>query len=109
MRKTDYFGTFLDTLNSSGSAPRGPLIKGAPRAASAAEPTNTLELETVLQVLPGEPGSEISIVDLARTLGVGLTQLVPLLKMAETNGLVRNNRGQFSLTEMGRQAAIPAS
>jgi hypothetical protein len=107
VRKTDYFGTFLDTLNSSSAAPRRPAIKSAAASSSAASATSEpeVELERVLKLLPREADAEISIVALSKALGLGLGPTAAVMKTAEANGLVHNNRGQFSLTDLGREAA----
>lgn len=110
MRKMDYFGTFLNTLNADRPAPRRPLAKMAP-ASSVADSAAAADddIESVLRLLPREPGAEISIVELARMRGVGISGAAAVLQTAESLGLVHNNSGQFSLTVLGRQAAEPAA
>lgn len=100
-KNLDYFSTFLETLgNSAAGQPttRRPLIKGLPAAEALPD------LETLVSVFPARPGS-LSLVDLARTLGLSLSTAALAMRQLSEVGLVENDRGAFRLTEVGAEAA----
>jgi hypothetical protein len=109
MRKMDYFGTFLSTLNSdapaSGARPgKAPSSSAATSGSSEAGGVFDADIESMLRLLPTEPGAEASIVDLSRRRGFSLNQTASVLRTAESMGLVHNNSGRFSLTGLGLEA-----
>lgn len=102
MRKTDYFGTFLDTLNSSTGTSRMATSQSRVALALGAQP---LSIDAVLKVWPTEAGEEMSVVEVAKTFGASLDAAAGALRTLESHGLVQNNKGMFRLSPKGREAA----
>lgn len=92
--RTNYFGTFLDTLN----APRRAAGSGAGAA-------SVPDLDTVLKIWPTAPKAKLSVADLAKALDLSVTTSADALIQLERVGLAANNAGAFSLTPAGIEAA----
>jgi len=90
--KTNYFGTFLDTLNAPARGPSG-------------TPASVPELDTILKIWPTAPKARMSVADVAKVLDVSVTTSVEALTQLERVGLAANNAGVFALTPAGIEAA----
>jgi len=90
--KTNYFGTFLDTLNMPTPAQSGvpsPTVKGA------AAPT----IETLLKVWPEKEA--MTVADVADTFNLSVDAAADLLIKAQGAGIAANRAGKFNLTPVG--------
>ncbi len=90
--RTNYFGTFLDTLN-------------APRRTAGAAGGSAPDLDTVLKIWPTAPKAKLSVADVAKALDLSVTTSADALIQLERVGLAANNAGAFSLTPAGVEAA----
>ncbi|WP_203076679.1 hypothetical protein [Falsiroseomonas ponticola] len=105
-RKTDYFGTFLESYkaNTASTAQTG---YSAPRSSNAPEPVAEREppIDAVVKIWPQGPGAEMSVIEVAKTFGTSLSAAASALRSMENIGLAVNRGGTFVLTELGKKAA----
>lgn len=92
MAKTNYFGTFLDTLNMP-----------APGQSSQAQPRPTLSLDALLKVWP-DPDAVMTVGEVASAFKVSLDTAADVLLKAREFDLVTNQAGKFTLTGEGMKA-----
>jgi Mn-dependent DtxR family transcriptional regulator len=93
--KTNYFGTFLDTVNAASSTrlqPPSPVMRDA------TAPT----LDTLLKVWPEQ--DSMSVADVAGTFNLSVDTAADLLLKLQATGLADNKAGRFKLTPTGLQA-----
>jgi Mn-dependent DtxR family transcriptional regulator len=90
--KTNYFGTFLDTLN-------------APRRTAGTAGRSAPDLDTVLKIWPAAQKAKMSAADVAKALGISVTAAADALIKLERAGLAANKAGAFLLTPAGVEAA----
>lgn len=104
-RKTDYFGTFLESFKAN-TAPSTSVGSTVPRSVTPAEPTTEREppMDAVLKIWPRDTDATVSVVEIAKTFGVSLTMAASVLRSMADVGLVSNRGGSFTLTELGQQA-----
>jgi hypothetical protein len=88
--KTNYFGTFLDTLNMPAPGQGGGQAPQAPT------------LDSLIKVWPGK--EPMTVVDVAGALNLNLDTAADVLLKAQAAGLAVNKAGKFTLTPTGFDA-----
>ena len=103
-RKTDYFGTFLDSYSANTRVQTRVTALGATPTAEPA-PEREPPMDAMLKVWPTDPDASMSVVSVAKTFGVSLNTAAAALRGMADVGLVENRGGSFVLTGLGREAA----
>ncbi|HTI02188.1 MAG TPA: hypothetical protein VL752_14660 [Acidisoma sp.] len=100
--KTDYFSTFLSTLEPQTTPKPAPVEVSATRTGSPA----SVNLDLVLKSLT-ENGGEVTLPQLAQDTGNGVNDLIPAIMQLQEFGLVSFDRTAVRLTQQGKD--MPAT
>lgn len=95
--KTDYFSTFLSTLEPQTLPKPGPADVSAPRTGA----TTSVNLDLLLKSL-AENGGELTLPQLAQNTGNGVNDLIPAIMQLQEFGLVSFDRTAVRLTQQGK-------
>lgn len=103
-RKTDYFGTFLESFKANTAVQKG---SSTSSYSPAVERTTEREppIDALVKIWPPGTDSELSVIEVAKTFGTSLSAAASALRTMESMGLATNKGGAFTLTELGQKAA----
>lgn len=96
MVKTNYFGTFLDTLNMPTTTPT-PTPGGLAGLPMKVAPTPSID--TLLKIWPDN--AAMTVADVADTFNLSVDAAADLLIKIQGAGIAANKAGKFNLTPVG--------